>query len=692
MPRIGFTQNKGQMTFDSGTAAEPSIAFEDDTDTGIFTSTDDTLGFSTGGTVRLTINDEGALVIADTTAPGVTANKLYADSGILYWNGSNLSSPIPSFPLLAPNGTAAAPSYSFTNDSNGGMYRVSDNNIGFSVNGSLELSITQFAVTPGSDGGSNLGSASLRWSEVYANKHLMMSNGSLGAPAISWNGDSDSGLYKPGADQLSLVAGGVELLRLTEGTTDSVRLGADMDVNGNDIVSPAGMDIQLNAGDGNGATAGGAISITAGDGGATGSGGDIDITAGLGNATEGGDITIKGGDGAATVAGGDITLQGGTGFGYSDGYGKITIVGIQSSNSGGVVQIEAGDVAAGFAGDITIGAGGSSGAAVGGNVTISAGVVDTGTPGSIELRAGGSASTDPDQGAIRLKCLGTNAENAAPVLEFYEKDINGDFIGLKAPDTLSADFTYTLPEAPTLNNALMTVSSSTGALSWTTRLRFDSDLILRMGDDFNDGFIQGDGRSSAGLGTTITIQGGANSGSGPGGGFTVETGAATGTNTTSASGEVNIRTNQGKNNTGAYAGGPSGDITIESETGGSAADAAGGVSGDVTIQSGDGGATTGTGNAGNAGSVNLYGGTGGIASGSGSNGDGGNIKLQPGSATGAGTVGDIILEPPGGGTDITIRVGTGVPSHAANNGSLFLRTDGTGPNLYVRENGAWVAK
>ena len=65
--------------------------------------------------------------------------------------------------------------------------------------------------------------------------------------------------------------------------------------------------------------------------------------------------------------------------------------------------------------------------------------------------------------------------------------------------------------------------------------------------------------------------------------------------------------------------------------------------------------------------------------------------MQPGSGTT--TTGDIKLEPPGGGTEITIRVGTGVPAHTATNGSLFLRTDGAGGStFYVREGGAWVAK
>lgn len=40
----------------------------------------------------------------------------------------------------------------------------------------------------------------------------------------------------------------------------------------------------------------------------------------------------------------------------------------------------------------------------------------------------------------------------------------------------------------------------------------------------------------------------------------------------------------------------------------------------------------------------------------------------------------------------SIRAGAGAPSASEPNGSLWLRTDGIGPNLYVRENGAWVAK
>lgn len=41
---------------------------------------------------------------------------------------------------------------------------------------------------------------------------------------------------------------------------------------------------------------------------------------------------------------------------------------------------------------------------------------------------------------------------------------------------------------------------------------------------------------------------------------------------------------------------------------------------------------------------------------------------------------------------VTITSGSGAPSASVANGSIYLRTDGTGPNLYVRQNGAWVSK
>lgn len=46
---------------------------------------------------------------------------------------------------------------------------------------------------------------------------LLQGFGVVGAPALAFLGDEDTGLYRNAADSLSLVAGGVEAFRLTEG-------------------------------------------------------------------------------------------------------------------------------------------------------------------------------------------------------------------------------------------------------------------------------------------------------------------------------------------------------------------------------------------------------------------------------------------------------------------------------------------
>ena len=75
----------------TGTALLPGITFSGDLNTGIYTPGADQLGFATAGLERMVINDEGALVITDVpVTPGTTTNKLYADGGALYWDGTQL--------------------------------------------------------------------------------------------------------------------------------------------------------------------------------------------------------------------------------------------------------------------------------------------------------------------------------------------------------------------------------------------------------------------------------------------------------------------------------------------------------------------------------------------------------------------------------------------------------------------------
>jgi hypothetical protein len=62
----------------AGTAAAPSIAFEGDPNTGIYSPGADQVGISTGGTARITVDGSGRLLVGTSTARGVasTTNSL----------------------------------------------------------------------------------------------------------------------------------------------------------------------------------------------------------------------------------------------------------------------------------------------------------------------------------------------------------------------------------------------------------------------------------------------------------------------------------------------------------------------------------------------------------------------------------------------------------------------------------------
>jgi len=104
-------ENVPRLFVDNGSAAAPSMAFINDTNTGLFRSSSDTLGISAGGSSRLTIGS------SSTTSSNVILNN---------------------------PGTVSLPGYAFDGDEDTGMYRVSANKIGFTASGSQQLTLGGF--------------------------------------------------------------------------------------------------------------------------------------------------------------------------------------------------------------------------------------------------------------------------------------------------------------------------------------------------------------------------------------------------------------------------------------------------------------------------------------------------------------------------------------------------------------------
>ena len=113
----------GNLTYTSilrlinGTKDYPSLAFDDGAsnyDTGIYSVGADDIGFTTGGTLRM-----------DISTSAVTST----------------------IPFLATSGTVSAPGYSFSGDSNTGIYQASLDTIGFSTSTNLRMSISNSSIT-----------------------------------------------------------------------------------------------------------------------------------------------------------------------------------------------------------------------------------------------------------------------------------------------------------------------------------------------------------------------------------------------------------------------------------------------------------------------------------------------------------------------------------------------------------------
>jgi len=262
---------------------------------------------------------------------------------------------------------------------------------------------------------------------IPSSPHLLQNFGVVGAPELAFDGDQDTGLYRPAVNTLGLVAGGVELARISATGNAFLQAGTD----------PAGDGGDLDLGSGDSGV------------GATGNGGDVNVLAGSSVATtgDGGIVSIKGGAGFFQGAGGSILQEvgagGAAGPGTSGDYfvnttvgltadaglqvpipGLVSIYGIGRSGSGPAGDLELwGGYAAGagggsIGGDLLLfGGGQGGGAGEGGNAHLYGGESDT-QPGFAEVE-GGTATVNGPGGLARVvggPGFGTNEDGGTAAL------------------------------------------------------------------------------------------------------------------------------------------------------------------------------------------------------------------------------------------------------------------------------------
>jgi len=128
------------------------------------------------------------------------------DSNALYYGASPLGGGV-SFPLLAPDDTIGAPSYSWTSSPTNGMYRVSAAAIGFAIGGTARLSVS-------TAGAAVIGAFSAT-TTITATTAFRSDPGSNTVPGYGFTGETNTGMYRSAAGTLSFTSLGTQTLNLT---------------------------------------------------------------------------------------------------------------------------------------------------------------------------------------------------------------------------------------------------------------------------------------------------------------------------------------------------------------------------------------------------------------------------------------------------------------------------------------------
>jgi hypothetical protein len=154
--RIPFALGTSAFT---GATSGVSYSFTSDPNTGLYSPAADQWGLVAGGTEVLT----GAATV-------VTA----------------------AVPVKFPDGAVDAPSVTFTNDTDCGIYRIGANNIGIAVNGAKQIDIGTANVT-------------------FTNPTLAP-DGAVGAPAYAFTNDTDCGVYRINTNNIGIAVNGAKVL------------------------------------------------------------------------------------------------------------------------------------------------------------------------------------------------------------------------------------------------------------------------------------------------------------------------------------------------------------------------------------------------------------------------------------------------------------------------------------------------
>jgi hypothetical protein len=237
-----------------GSDSAPFYSFNSDPDTGMYLRTTG-IGFSVGGAASFRVDGGSVRVSGGEPAYHVYENdaalneknwRIVAAGGSLYFQGREDDGQTfanPTFmrfyrtattagsvrfyaPLRNADGSNSAPSYSFTNDTDTGMYSAAADTIGFSTAGTARWSLNgtgQFV--PATSGNYDIGTTSSLVRNIYSNE-FRGENGLVSSPSFTFRTDLDTGMYLGSTGILKFSTAGADRLVVSGTSIENYTVGS----------------------------------------------------------------------------------------------------------------------------------------------------------------------------------------------------------------------------------------------------------------------------------------------------------------------------------------------------------------------------------------------------------------------------------------------------------------------------------
>ena len=188
----GKIYGTSQYLASNDTAAIPSFTWITTSNTGIFSPATNIVGVSTNGTERIRID---------------TSNIVIANDVMLQAQ------------IYGSNDTSNIPTYSWSNNSNTGLYQPLTNIIGFATNGIERMRIDTLNTIIGT--------------KLVLQNQIVASNDTSNLPAYSWSNDSNTGMFQPAANQIAFALNGASSIQFVD---SNAQFSSNVTVNSNLIV------------------------------------------------------------------------------------------------------------------------------------------------------------------------------------------------------------------------------------------------------------------------------------------------------------------------------------------------------------------------------------------------------------------------------------------------------------------------